>query len=209
MNETKGDLAVDVHWCLPPGNKNTQTPDIRWLWEHTGKSDIYELDLDSKFILKPHAHFLYLCGHLILQNAPDRRCLSQVLDLYFLWKKFDIPSFWDDLSTQASSWGWEGVLASALILMEDVFDIDFSSQIEDWIEAAPRAENIPAEVYIRKAWNQLPGNVRWRALWHNIFPSRGYLERFFGDKAHLPWFLLHFFRWFEILKRWEKNRVAD
>lgn len=179
------EIAFEIHWSLPGGQALPG-----WMWETAASSRMEKEEIAF--------HLLYLAVHLASQHAQAPR-LIWTYDLHLLLERYGQELDGEQVKQAAEELGWLPALQQATWMAHQAW----GTPLPEWLADRPPGyvKETSVEEWRRKAMRLLPARLRLGFLVSYIFPSRGYIQRFFHPKPAWTWPLYYPVRWLGLGER--------
>ncbi len=191
VSETRGDVAVDLHWSLVGHDTDRRAPSLDWFRSRSVASRSSRLDSTGSL--------LYLAAHMKLQHYDERLPLIWLADFYLLAARPDVD--FRALFDAARSFGWDRALAGTAAEVETRLEVALPPPLADYARAVsmaiPNRKGGP-----ERGWNELKTlSFRGRAalLKAYLFPSPSYVRFRYRPRPGWAWPLCYPLRWARLL----------
>jgi hypothetical protein len=200
-------LTVELHFALQAynrGRKLLTDKQMEWFFEH---AEIFYSDGHVPCLtLSPEAHLIYLAAHHIIQHGEENATLLGDLDLHLLITHAEVD--WEVISRKAVELGWTTGVLRALERAAGFFSTPVPQTVLDRLQG----EQTPLEapwLLNRKhtpgqRWTSTKARIRGlsnreklRYIYHNFFPSTGYMGGRYSIPAYKPVWPYYPYRWFD------------
>jgi hypothetical protein len=179
------EIAFEIHWSLPGGQALPG-----WMWAAVSQA---QGEMDEVVF-----HLLYLAVHLAGQHAQAPR-LIWTYDLHLLLERYGQALDAEQVRHAARELGWQPALNRALWMTHQAWGTPLPGLM--CTDEPGSVKEISAEEWRRKALRLLPARLRLGFLVSYIFPSRGYIQRFFHPRPAWTWPLYYPARWLGLGER--------
>lgn len=200
-----GNAYLELHyWLLGRDHSHLLPLDgLNWFLDQTETVDRYGYPL---LILKPEAHFLYLCAHALLQHSEDDFYALRFLDLHELVKHYRLD--WEIIVKKAVELKWTYAVKRALKITVQLYATQIPETVLKDLMSSENDESSTRYAMMlsgkgsrgERLWSDIQ-QIKWKNLpafvYRVLFPSRIYMKHRYQIPSHNPVFPYYFYRWFD------------
>lgn len=192
-----GNIVLEIHYQLAKTIASAQ--DSEWFWTMSQP-------IEQGRILRPEAHFLYLCAHAMAQHGGRNIALQRFYDLHLLATASSLD--WQLIIDKAADLRWTYPVERALELAIAYFGTPVSARVLEALRAArPQDEDVRVVADLQQAgsrWAQsrrklrmldFPTQLRYFRV--ALLPSPAYMRNRYQVQPNALVWPYYLYRWFD------------